>query len=223
MRDVEFDWDRQQRSGIAEAVLCEGKTIAQLESILSQANERKVSLLLTRLLPTLQQHCHRIFPNLQPDVSSHTAILNNGIASPRPSDCLIITAGSSDMKVALEAQQTLRFNALDVNVIADCGVAGLWRLTDKLQQLRSAPVIIAVAGMEGALFPVLAGLVSGLVIAVPTSNGYGVAEGGKVALGSALSACSPGVVAVNIDNGFGAACAMIKALGIHRNSPITKP
>ncbi|MEM7256645.1 MAG: nickel pincer cofactor biosynthesis protein LarB [Pseudomonadota bacterium] len=210
MQEVEFDWDRQQRTGVSEAVLCEGKTAQQISDILSQANERQVSLLLTRLTPDQMPQYQQAFSNFEPDARSHTAVLNNGIGVPKPCDCLIVTAGSSDLKVALEAQQTLRINGLDVKVIADCGVAGLWRLTDKLDQLNSAPVIIAVAGMEGALFPVLAGLVKGVVIAVPTSNGYGVATGGRVALGSALSACSPGVVTVNIDNGFGAACALLK-------------
>ncbi len=209
--DFEFDWHRKQRTGIAEAVLCEGKTVEQIKAILNQANERGESLLLTRLTPAVMQDCSGV-TNLEPDSQSGTAILNNGLAAPVTSDCLIVTAGSSDMRVASEAQQTLRYNGLDVPVIADCGVAGLWRLTDKLDRLNSAPVIIAIAGMEGALFPVLAGLVKGLVIAVPTSNGYGVATGGKTALGSALATCSPGVVTVNIDNGFGAACALLKVL-----------
>ncbi len=211
MQEFEFDWQRQQRTGIAEAVLCEGKTVDQIKSILSQANDRKVSLLLTRLSTEVMQACSGV-DNLECDNQSATAVLNNGLIAPVASDCLIVTAGSSDMRVACEAQQTLRFNGLEVPVIADCGVAGLWRLTEKREQLNAAPVIIAVAGMEGALFPVLGGLVKGLVIAVPTSNGYGVATGGKTALGSALATCSPGVVTVNIDNGFGAACALLKVL-----------
>lgn len=210
MQEFEFDWDRQQRTGIAEAVLCEGKTVEQILSLLTQANDRKASLLLTRLSLPVMEKCNATFANLELHQQSETAVLDNGVASPVNTSCVIVTAGSSDMKVAYEARQTLLFYGLDVQVIADCGIAGLWRLTDKLDQLNKAPVIIAVAGMEGALFPVLAGLIKGLVIAVPTSNGYGVAEGGKVALGSALSACSPGIVTVNIDNGFGAACAMLK-------------
>lgn len=212
MREFEFDWDRQERTGIAEAVLCEGKTVEQIQSLLFQANERKASLLLTRFSLSAMQECVDAVANLEPHRQSETAVLDNGLVAPRVSNCLIITAGSSDLKVAYEARQTLLFNGLDVQVIADCGVAGLWRLTDRLDQLDEAPIIIAVAGMEGALFPVLAGLVKGVVIAVPTSNGYGVAEGGKVALGSALSGCSPGVVTVNIDNGFGAACALLKII-----------
>lgn len=209
MSDTEFDWQRQQRTGIAEAVLCSDKTVSQIRAIIDAANERNVSLLLTRLSPEMTQHFSTI-EKLHCEEGCSTAVLDNGLPEPVKSPCLIITAGTSDMPVAREAQQTLLFHGLEVSIVADCGVAGLWRITDKLEQLRSAPVIIAVAGMEGALFPVLAGLVPGLVIAVPRSNGYGVAHGGKAALSSALASCSPGVVTVNIDNGFGAACALLK-------------
>lgn len=209
--DVQFDWDRASRTGIAEAVLCAGKTERQLTTILSDANARAVSLLLTRLderiATRLQQHG---FDNLQYHDTAQCAVLDNGLPGCEPSHCRIVTAGTSDMQVALEAQHTLRFHGMDVPVLADCGVAGLWRLTEKLDELRAAPVIIAVAGMEGALFPVLGGLVPGMVIAVPTSVGYGVAQGGSTALHTALSTCAPGVVTVNIDNGFGAACALLK-------------
>ena len=213
MTDVEFDWQRQQRTGIAEAVLCEGKSLPQLRYILTAANERNVSVLLTRLEATIANALIKEgFDNLLWHPDSGVAVLENKLPAVRQSDCLIVTAGSSDMPVALEAQETLRFNGVSVPVVADCGVAGLWRLTEKLDRLRAAPVIIAVAGMEGALFSVLAGMVNGLVIAVPRSAGYGVAAGGQAALSSALASCAPGVVTVNIDNGFGAACAMLKIL-----------
>lgn len=224
MSDVEFDWQRQQRTGIAEAVLCTGKTLLQLVTILTDANERKISILLTRLDDTVApQLLDAGFGNLQWIETAGVAVLNNGLPDPVSSDCLIVTAGSSDMPVALEAQQTLQFYGIKVPVLADCGVAGLWRLTDKLPQLRCAPVIIAVAGMEGALFSVLGGLVSSVVIAVPRSTGYGVAEGGRAALSSALASCAPGVVTVNIDNGFGAACAMLKILRWqHGDKPLSE-
>ena len=210
MDDFELDWERERRTGIAEAVLCSGKSPEQLKSILTTANKRKVSLLLTRLASSEMKQCMTGFNNLRTHGESGTAILDNGLPEPVDTDYLIVTAGSSDMPVAMEAQQTLLYYGLSVRIVADCGVAGLWRLTDKLEILGKAPVIIAVAGMEGALFSVLAGLVPGLLIAVPSSNGYGVAEGGKAALGSALASCAPGVVSVNIDNGFGAACALLK-------------
>jgi NCAIR mutase (PurE)-related protein len=94
----------------------------------------------------------------------------------------------------------------------DIGVAGLWRLLDQIDHIRAHSIVIAVAGMEGALFSVVAGLVEGLVIAVPTSVGYGVGEKGAAALTSALASCAPGIVTVNIDNGFGAAAAALKIL-----------
>ncbi len=216
MSDIEFDWQREQRTGIAEAVLCTGKTLTQLVTIVTDANERKASLLLTRLDQNLAAQLLEIsIGNFQWIEAASVAVLDNGLPESVTSDCLIVTAGSSDMPVALEAQQTLKFYGVNVSVLADCGVAGLWRLTDQLSRLRRAPVIIAVAGMEGALFSVLAGLVSSVVIAVPRSTGYGVAEGGHAALSSALASCAPGVVTVNIDNGFGAACAMLKILRWH--------
>lgn len=213
MSDVEFDWQREQRTGLAEAVFCSGKSLQQLQSIVTAANDRKTSLLLTRLdSSAATQLIASGIENLEWNETAGVAVLNNSLPALTRSDCLIVTAGTTDMPVALEAQHTLRFYGLDVTVLADCGVAGLWRLTSKIDLLNKAPVIIAVAGMEGALFSVLGGLVSGLVIAVPRSSGYGVAEGGQAALSSALATCAPGVVTVNIDNGFGAACAMLKIL-----------
>ena len=127
MQGVEFDWERSLRTGLPEAVLCEGKTTEQIVAILAQANDRQASLLLTRLSLECAEHCASQFSNLVVHTQSNTAVLNNGITPPEPSKCLIITAGSSDMPVALEAKQTLLFNGVDVTVIPDCGVAGLWR------------------------------------------------------------------------------------------------
>ena len=211
--DYEFDWQRASRTGIAEAVLCGHKSIAQIEDIARQAIERKQSLLFTRLEESqFAQLTSDTQSELNYDPISQTAILNEKKRTLVSSKALIVTAGTSDMPVALEAQRTLQFNGVQVDIIADCGVAGLWRITEKLEQLQSAPAIIAVAGMEGALFPVLGGLVPGIVIAVPRAVGYGVAADGKAALSSALASCSPGVVTVNVDNGFGAACALLKIL-----------
>lgn len=212
MADFNFDWQRQARTGIAEAVLCGSKSDIQIKEIVSAAQEKQQSLLLTRLPVAAADKLLADNNNIDWHPLSRTAFIDNGIPKPVSSECLIVTAGTSDVPVAEEARRTLLFNGLDVQVLNDCGVAGLWRLTDQLPVLSRAPVIIAVAGMEGALFSVLAGLVSGLVIAVPGSTGYGVSEGGQAALSSALASCAPGVVVVNIDNGFGAACAMLKML-----------
>lgn len=207
-----LDWQREARTGIAEAVLCDSKSTEQIIDIVSAAQQKKQSMLLTRLSVDTADQLLSLHRNIDWHPVSRTAFVNNGIAKPVTSDCLIVTAGTSDVSVAEEARRTLLFNGVDCKVLNDCGVAGLWRLTDQLPVLSSASVIIAVAGMEGALFSVLAGLVPGLVIAVPGSSGYGVAEGGRAALTSALASCAPGVVVVNIDNGFGAACAALKIM-----------
>lgn len=124
----------------------------------------------------------------------------------------IVAAGTSDIPVATEVMRCLEFFDIPHGLYADVGVAGLWRLTQVQPELEKHALLIAVAGMEGALFSVLSGLVSAPLIAVPTSVGYGVAAGGTVALHSALASCSPGIVTVNIDNGFGAASAARKIL-----------
>lgn len=213
MSDFNLDWEREARTGVAEAVLCEPKTPAQIAAILDAALARGARLLLTRLAPAQ----HDALPGalreqLDFEPLSRTAILG-GLPSGNPIEgTLIVAAGTADLGPAREAARTLAFHGRAAPLIADVGVAGLWRLTEQLGRLREARVLIVAAGMEGALFSVVAGLVSAPVIALPTSVGYGVAAGGVVALHSALSSCAAGVMAVNIDNGFGAATAAIKIL-----------
>jgi NCAIR mutase (PurE)-related protein len=205
------DWQREARTGVGEAVFCRGKSAEQIAAIVALADERRASLLLTRLstaqLGALPQRAHLDYDGL-----SETAILDHGLRPPTPAPVGIVCAGTSDMRIAREAARTLAFHGHAAPLLADVGVAGLWRLLERADEIRGWRIVIAVAGMEGALFSVVAGLVPGLVIAVPTSVGYGVAEGGKAALSSALASCAPGVVVVNIDNGFGAATAAIKLL-----------
>jgi len=128
----------------------------------------------------------------------------------------VVCAGTADRPVAAEAERTLAFSGVRALSVSDVGVAGLWRLTERLDDLRSMDVVIVVAGMDGALPTVVAGLIPGVVIAVPTSVGYGVAAHGHAALNSSLASCAPGLVVVNIDNGYGAACAALRVLGISR-------
>ncbi len=129
-----------------------------------------------------------------------------------------MTGGTGDLPVALEAARTLAFHGETAERHMDVGVAGLWRLLERRGRLSTFPVIIAVAGMEGALFSVLGGLVGSVVVAVPSSTGYGVTAGGTAALHAALGSCAPGIVAVNIDNGFGAACAALRILRARSDS-----
>ena len=213
MSDFSLDWGREPRTGVAEAVLCEPKSPAQIDAILGAAAENGARLLLTRL--ALEQHA-ALPPTLRErldfDPLSRTAILGE-LPPGRPVEgALIVAAGTADLGPAREAARTLAFHGHAAPLIADVGVAGLWRLNEQLGRLRDARVLIVAAGMEGALFSVVAGLVAAPVIALPTSVGYGVAAGGAVALHAALASCAAGVMAVNIDNGFGAATAAIKIM-----------
>ena len=213
MSDFTFDWGREARTGIAEAVLCAPKTPSQIATILGQAVERDGRLLLTRLDPA--QHDALPPPlrdRLDYDGLSRTAVLGGAHPGASIPGVLTVTAGTADLAAAGEATRTLGFHGYDAPLVADIGVAGLWRLQEQLGRLREARVLIVAAGMEGALFSVIAGLVTAPVIALPTAVGYGVAVGGMVALHAALSSCAPGVLVVNIDNGFGAATAAIKIM-----------
>jgi NCAIR mutase (PurE)-related protein len=215
-QDFEMDWQRGARTGVPEAVMCGHKSSAQIEAIVAAARDRNERLLLTRLAePAYLELAAPTRAALDHDPLSRTAVLG-GPAATIDSGIGIVAAGTSDLPVAREAQRALEFGGLAAPVIADVGVAGLWRLTARIEEIRAFRVVIAVAGMEGALFSVLGGLVASPVIAVPTSVGYGVASGGTVALNAALSSCSPGVVVVNIDNGFGAAAAAMKMLAAAR-------
>jgi NCAIR mutase (PurE)-related protein len=214
--DVRMDWEREARTGVTEAVLCAGKSDDQIRQIVELAHAERRRLLFTRLEAARWTEFDVALRGLLDyDPVSRTAVLG-GLLPPVASDIGIIAAGTSDMPVALEAKRTLAFAGHEATVIADVGVAALWRLVDRREELARFRIIIAVAGMEGALFSVIAGLVKAPVIAVPTSAaGYGVAAGGAAALTSALASCAPGVVTVNIDNGFGAASAALKIAAAH--------
>lgn len=204
-----IDWQRAARTGLAEAVLCDAKSADQVAAILSTARAAGQRLLLTRL--DAARAAALCGPeDIDYDPISRTAILGGNAAS--ATGIGIVAAGTSDLAIAAEAARTLAFHGHAAPITADVGVAGLHRLLDCLDDLRRHKVLIVVAGMEGALFSVLAGLVAAPVIAVPAPHGYGVAEGGRLALHAALGSCAQGVSAVNIGNGFGAACAAIRIL-----------
>lgn len=210
--DSLLDLEREARIGLPEAILCAGKSTDQLARILARAPAR---VLLTRLAPE-QRAALPEAERLDYDPLSRTAIRGGCPAPTAPARVAVVTAGTSDLPVAAEAERTLAFHGEACERLADLGVAGLWRLLAQRERLARFPVVIAVAGMEGALFSVLGGLVGGLVIAVPTGIGYGVAAGGRTALGAALASCAPGIVAVNVDNGYGAACAALRCLRASR-------
>jgi NCAIR mutase (PurE)-related protein len=213
MTDFRLDWDRPARTGVAEAVLCESKSAAQLDAIAQHALDAGRRLLFTRLRTRKHERLSRATREaLDYDEASRTAVLGDVPPPAFAGRVAIVAAGTSDLPVAREAERTLRFAGEAATVLADVGVAGLWRLMEHVDALRTHRVVIAVAGMEGALFSVLTGLVPGVVVAVPTSVGYGVGKGGRTALHAALASCASGLAVVNIDNGFGAAHLALRAM-----------
>jgi NCAIR mutase (PurE)-related protein len=210
-----LDFVRAERTGVSEAVLAEGKSNDQLLRIGEAAMANGCPMLFTRLELAQSEHLTRAFAGaFHPDRTSGTGVLGLLPRTVTRNDLCVISAGTSDVRVAAEAVATLRFHGALPRRITDVGVAGLWRLLERIAEIRDARIVIAGAGMEGALFSVLAGLIEAPLIAVPTSVGYGVGVNGQAALSSALASCAPGVLVVNIDNGFGAACAALKIMRV---------
>lgn len=223
--DVQLDWRRTAQTGLPEVVLGQSKSIDQLLSIvdsciaekrmifMTRIDSDKADVLIERFADKLHYHAESrtlyVAPSTQIDTKSQ---LDANSESDDVAQVAIVSAGTSDTPVVAEIEQTLLYLGVSSDRYIDVGVAGLWRLTDIAEQLNRYPVIVAVAGMEGALFSVLAGLVKAPVVAVPSSVGYGVSAGGHIALHSALSSCAPGLAVVNIDNGFGAAALAVKIL-----------
>ncbi len=212
-QDIRLDFDRRNRMGLEEAILAGSKSVPHLAAILDQAAARNARFLFTRLdqaqfdaLPEV----HRA--RLDYDPLSRTA----WFGAPEPLRVQIrvgvVAAGTSDVSVVREVTRTLAWYGEPALEITDVGVAGLWRLMERVEELQRLPVVVAVAGMDAALPTVVGGLLPGIVIGVPTSVGYGVAAGGHSALHSMLSSCAAGLVVTNIDNGFGAACAALRVL-----------
>ena len=217
-REVVPDDARPARIGFDESIYCAGKSSRQLAAILARSVDSSRPLLLTRLSADsfdALDRAHRAA--LDYDPVSRTALLGP-TPEPRSARVAVVTAGTSDVPVAREAVRTLTYYGEAALEVYDVGVAGLWRLLDRLEEIRAMPVVIAVAGMEASLPSVVGGQVPGLVVAVPTSNGYGVSAGGWVALDASLSSCAPGLAVVNIDNGYGAACVALRALRLARES-----
>ena len=211
--EVQLDFARRHRTGLDESIYGEGKSVAQLHVIFEKTLERQTSVLVTRLsADKFESLAARWDSHLDYCPVSETAFFGRVEPVGAGSRVAIVAAGTSDARVAREAQRTLAFSGVASDMIVDVGVAGLWRLTQRIETLRQFPIIIAVAGMDAALPTVLGGLVPGLIIAVPTSVGYGVAAGGHTALNAILASCASGIATVNIDNGYGAACAALRAL-----------
>jgi len=210
---ITLDLERRGRIGIEEAVLCAGKTPAQLADILARAEAAERSLLLTRLDASQRDALPAaLAERIDYEALSRTGVFGTVAAPAGEARVAVVSAGTSDQPVCREAARTLAYHGHASAEIGDVGVAGLWRLLDRIDEVRAYAIVIVVAGMDAALPSVVGGLVPGMVIAVPTSTGYGVATGGSTAMAAMLASCAPGVVVVNIDNGYGAACAALRAL-----------
>ena len=204
-----LDVERLERTGLPEFVFGLGKTAEQITMLLQGLHRAGQVAVATRVDDDKAERIRTALPRVVDHRVARVMVLPapEGAACPEPIGMVaVVCAGTSDLPVAEEAAVVLEALGHPVQRVRDVGVAGIHRLMGHLEGLRSARAVIVVAGMEGALPSVVAGLVGRPVIAVPTSVGYGVAFGGVAAMLGMLNACAPGVSVVNIDNGFGAAC-----------------
>jgi len=201
----QMDWERTRRRGYPEAVYCQGKSAEQVADIAAAAAEHPdLVTLFTRADEAHAAAVHSVLPDAAWDRPASMLAWPPAIPTPAGGTVLVVAAGTSDLGVAREAFLTTRYLGREADLLVDMGVAGLHRILSHGELLQQARCIVVVAGMDGALPSVVAGLVSAPVIAVPTSVGYGAAFGGLAALLAMLNACAPGVAVVNIDNGYGA-------------------
>ena len=225
---AKLDVSRESRTGTSEAVYCAGKTSEQLLKILRRFRDKGCRVLGTKCSKEQAEFIANAGEKICYDELSQMISLADEMPAEQKrgrsggktqtvaklGPVAVCCAGTADLPIAEEAAKTLEFNGVKVLRQYDVGIAGLHRLLSKVEDIRKASVVIAVAGMEGALPGVIAGLVKAPVIAVPTSVGYGASFGGISALLTMLNTCAEGVTVVNIDNGFGAAIAAFRMLKV---------
>jgi pyridinium-3,5-biscarboxylic acid mononucleotide synthase len=200
------DTHREVRQGFPEVILGAGKPPDRIAAIAERIVARGQTLLVTRAVPEAYAAVRAVVPGAEYHADARAITLKQGNVPPGLGTVLIACAGTSDLPVAEEAAVTADVMGNSVDRLYDVGVAGIHRLLREQARLEAARVVIVVAGMEGALPSVVAGLIQAPVIAVPTSVGYGASFGGLAALLGMLNSCANGIAVVNIDNGFGAAC-----------------
>ena len=204
--DIRFDYERGKRIGFIEAIWGQDKSVEQLLRVTKEVLRKKEIVFITRIN---EQKAKKLVDNYKKAKFFKEAncliIGENSVKYPKSKKVAIISGGTSDLAVTLEAK-------LSLEIYIDVGVAGLHRLFSQLEEISKYDVLIVCAGMEGALATVIGGLLPQPIIAVPVSVGYGVSKDGKTALNSMLSSCSPGISVMNIDNGFGAAMAALRII-----------
>ncbi|WP_288258081.1 nickel pincer cofactor biosynthesis protein LarB [uncultured Prochlorococcus sp.] len=211
--DIKFDFQRRNRLGLFEAIWGQDKSIDQLERLCGNVLSKNEVVFITRINSEKANYLLDLYDDarfyeeancLTIGKNFNKIITNKKVA--------IISGGSSDLAVTLEAQLALEIYGVNCEPFIDVGVAGLHRLMSQLEEINKYDVLIVCAGMEGALATVVGGLLAQPVIAVPVSVGYGVSKDGETALNSMLSSCAPGISVMNIDNGYGAAMAALRII-----------
>jgi len=208
-----IDFQRRSRIGVIEAIWGEHKTIEQISEILKKYQLESETALVTRLSKEKGEKLLVEFPSAKfHEISGCLTMGEFNESTSSEEEVLILTGGTSDIGVASEAEIALNLHGIKTKILMDVGVAGIHRLLERLEEIKLAKVVIACAGMEGALPTVLAGLIPQPIIGLPVSVGYGISSGGKTALEGMLASCAPGLLVVNIDNGYGAAMAAMRIL-----------
>jgi len=206
-RDLGFakiDNHREMRTGYPEVIFCSGKTVEQVRDIVAFMLTKDTNILATRATPEMYEAVQNICKEAVYHPLARTITIKKKEPELPSTYIAVVTAGTSDIPIAEEAATTAEIFGNRVERIFDVGVAGIHRLVDNLPRIRDARIVVVIAGMEGALPSIVAGLISRPVIAVPTSIGYGANFQGLSALLGMLTSCSSGIAVVNIDNGFGA-------------------
>ncbi len=217
--EVRLDADRIRRKGFSEVIFCEGKSEKQLLNIAEEIKAQKLDTAFSRMDEDQFGAVASVIDGFRYDPLSRVGHTDFGTIKKNGAIMAVVSAGSTDVPAAEEAAQIIEFFGSRAERFYDVGVAGIHRLFDVLPEIRKADLVIVAAGMDGALPSVVSGLVSSLVIGLPTSVGYGIAEKGNTALRSMLCSCSPGLVVVNIDNGVGAALSALAASKIKYSDP----
>ena len=212
-KDLNFDFDRQNRIGFIEAIWGEHKNVDQLIKICEQVLNKNELVFITRINYDKAKLILETYKNAEFYREASCLIIGKNFKKlSTDKKVAIVAGGTSDLTVSIEAKLALEVHGITCKTFIDVGVAGIHRLFNNLEEINKFDVIIVCAGMEGALPTVLGGLLPQPIIAVPISVGYGVSKDGFAALNSMLSSCAPGISVMNIDNGYGAAMAALRII-----------
>ena len=211
--DIKFDFQRRERLGLIEAIWGQDKSIDQLKRLSEIVLSKNEVVFITRINREKANYLLDLFDDAQFYEEANCLKIGENLNKINTNKKVaIISGGSSDLSVTLEAQLALEIYGVNCQSFIDVGVAGLHRLMSQIEEINKYDVLIVCAGMEGALATVVGGLLAQPIIAVPVSVGYGVSKDGETALNSMLSSCSPGIAVMNIDNGYGAAMAALRII-----------